>query len=108
MAKIGKHIDGTSGTERGCNTDWTLASLEVPDQNVLSIFSRKICLKGIARNFISRIIFNIWRPEKKLRATVLGGEEDVLIRFDMKACGSPISKDRLQKLPFLVDTGYSF
>ena len=42
---------------------------------------------------------------KKLRSTVLGGEEDVLIRFDMKACGSPISKDRVQKLPFLVDIG---
>ena len=25
MAKIGEHIDGTSGAERGCNTDWTLA-----------------------------------------------------------------------------------
>ena len=43
---------------------------------------------------------------KKLRPTVLGREEDVLIRFDMKACGgSPISKDRVQKLPFFVDKG---
>ena len=25
LAKIVKHIDGTSGAERGCNTDWTLA-----------------------------------------------------------------------------------
>ena len=24
MAKIVEHIDGTSGAERGCNTDWTL------------------------------------------------------------------------------------
>ena len=24
LAKIGKHSDGTSGAERGCNTDWTL------------------------------------------------------------------------------------
>jgi hypothetical protein len=27
LAKIGKHIDGTSGAKRGCNTDWTLAIL---------------------------------------------------------------------------------
>ena len=26
LAKIGEHIDGTSGAERGCNTDWTLES----------------------------------------------------------------------------------
>ena len=24
LAKIVEHIDGTSGAERGCNTDWTL------------------------------------------------------------------------------------
>ena len=24
LAKIAEHIDGTSGAERGCNTDWTL------------------------------------------------------------------------------------
>ena len=24
LAKIVEHIDGTSGDERGCNTDWTL------------------------------------------------------------------------------------
>ena len=26
LAKIVKHIDGTSGAERDCNTDWTLAT----------------------------------------------------------------------------------
>ena len=26
LAKIGKHIDGTSSAERGCNTDWTLTN----------------------------------------------------------------------------------
>ena len=26
LAKIGEHIDGTSGAERVCNTDWTLES----------------------------------------------------------------------------------
>ena len=24
LAKIGKHINGTSGAEHGCNMDWTL------------------------------------------------------------------------------------
>ena len=24
LAKVVKHIDGTSGAKRGCNTDWTL------------------------------------------------------------------------------------
>ena len=27
LAKIGEHIDGTSGAERGCNMDWTLTQL---------------------------------------------------------------------------------
>ena len=30
LAKIGEHIDGTSGVERGCNTEWTLNSKTFP------------------------------------------------------------------------------
>ena len=37
LAKIVKHIDGTSGAERGCNTDWTLECLLVEATDIKKI-----------------------------------------------------------------------
>ena len=66
LAKIGEHIDGTSGAERGCNTDWTLVPIVCFSWLVYGDFgqSKKLLPDGLNPilpmwNFISFAYFTI-------------------------------------------------
>ena len=41
LAKIVEHINGISGTEGGCNTDWTLVSIQFHPLNTRLLYASR-------------------------------------------------------------------